>query len=98
MSRKKTWRSVSIPTVRSLRRNSRVLDRKIRNIELALDYMRAGAKLCLTYGKAGPTWTLSVGGKVDSQIAKLIIARDDIYSVGGALFADCLAQAYRHVN
>lgn len=44
-----------IHTVHPLRALQRRLDHKISNIEIAIGYMRAGAKLCLTYGKTGPT-------------------------------------------
>lgn len=57
--------------------------------------MQHGAALHLQFSRAGPSWALSTGKKVDNNVARLIITSGSVAAVGDALFRDTPSQTYR---
>jgi hypothetical protein len=87
-----------IPTVGSLHRNRRHLDRKLTNAELVLEAMRTGAALQLQFIQGVPVWTLTTGQQVTDTVARLVTASALIVSVDTGLFRECLGQTWRYVE
>lgn len=93
---------MAIPTVNSLHRATRRLDRRNKQTHAVLSALRDGAVLQLQYRRGRRVWTL--GGPragfvfVDDDLALELIGRTEIVSVGDCLFAGTLAQTYRHVS
>ena len=76
----------SVPTVDSLRRSRRRLDRHQVGVGQVLDAMRRGAALHLRYRNHRAIWTLSTGPFVAADIAAIVISKPCIVAVDAALF------------
>jgi hypothetical protein len=88
----------SIPTVASLRRVRRRLDRRRLLTNRVVATMRDGGQSLHCCFEQKPVWWLTDGMRVPNDVAELVIAHADIVPIGGALFRNVHAQTYRHVS
>ena len=88
----------SIPTVQSVVRTSRRLDRLNRKVEHVVELMRAGAALHATHGSKSMQWWLSTGIAVHGDVARLVTQHAEIVGVGDSLFGPNLSQTFRYVG
>ena len=87
-----------IPTVASIRRLRRRIDRRRRSAALIIARMREGEALHCSLENDGPAWWLSDGARVPDEVAELVVANVNISSVGDALFKNTTAQTYRFTS
>ena len=87
-----------IRTVASLARSNRRLDLRHRAADVALEDMRRGASLNLTYGQGREWWTLSNGQFVAAGVAAILIARPDIEVVSDTLIPNARAQTWHFIE
>jgi hypothetical protein len=88
-----------IPTVQSVVRTGRRLDRLNRKVEQVVELMRAGAALHASHGSKSMHWWLSTGGvAVHGDVARLVIERGDIAGVGDCLFDSEPSQTFRYIG
>jgi hypothetical protein len=96
----------TIPTVRSLARQSRRLDRQARSqvrhelrVGQVLGELRRGAVLQLSY-EPRRLWRLSTGEFVSDAVASTVIGLPNVVGVGDALplFAGELSQTWRFTD
>jgi hypothetical protein len=89
----------SIPTVASLQRDRRRIDRRRLSAEQVIRRMRDdGEVLRLTFTKSGPIWTLQpTGTPVSEEVATILVADIRVEAVGDALFRGATAQTYRFI-
>src|SRR4051812_33128581 len=85
-----------IPTIDSLRRERRRIDRHRRAFYRALAAMRGGQALYLHYAPQGECWSLSNGQHVAPEVATLLINHPQVTGVGDALFSGTRCQTYRY--
>jgi hypothetical protein len=83
----------SVPTVQSLRRQARRLDRQARSlnrhslrVEQVVAELRRGATLQLSYSPR-PIWRLSSGEFIVNAVARTVIDLPCVVGVGDTLFA-----------
>jgi hypothetical protein len=84
-----------IPTINSLHRNHRRVDRKLARAELVLAAMKNGAALHLQLTQGGPVWTLTTGQQVTDSVARLAITSASVVGIDTGLFQGCLGQSWR---
>lgn len=100
---------MTIHTVASLTKQSRLLDRKLRRgadlrerVEVAINLMHAGHVLRFHFDRRwGPSWVLSPGNwPVPDEVARVLIIEPDVIACGDGLFADAggPSQTYRYVD
>ena len=88
-----------IPTVASIRRVRRRIDRRRRSADRIIAAMRdEGAALHCSFENRGLAWWLSDGARVPGEVAQLVVINVDIASVGDALFENTTAQTYRFTS
>ena len=87
-----------IPTLASLRRAHRRLNRRITTVGAALAAMRGGQCLHLQYQAGRPLWSLSGGQNVSAEVAGILTKNASVVPVGDALFADVPSQTWRFTN
>jgi hypothetical protein len=87
-----------IPTVASLRRVRRQLDRRCLSADRVMAAMRKGQALHCSFERGGPVWWLSDGARVSPEVAKLVVDHVQTISVGDGLFRGGTAQTYRFTN
>lgn len=87
---------MTVPTVQSLARSSRRLDRVNAEVRRVVIAMQTGASLRRSF-RPTPYWQLSTGLSVSDAAARLITARPDVIGVGDALFGAELSQTFRYV-
>jgi hypothetical protein len=92
-----TWRGVAVHTSASLARAHRRLDRRRSGVQRALEAMRRGATLHLTFGSGREWWILSTGWTVPPDVAAILIGRSEIQAVGDALFPN-QSQTWRYAT
>lgn len=85
-------------TAAKLRNNGRKLDRLNNDVDRALRIMRKGAALHLRYNRGQPEWRLSSGEILTNRVAKSLITRRQVHSVGDGLFVGSPAQTWRYVE
>ena len=94
--RNKVFLRGSIYTAGELRRLGRRLNRRIGNVDAALQAMRRGEFLCLQYSAGHPCWSLSNGHPVTVEVANILINDASISPADGALFPECVpAQTWK---
>jgi hypothetical protein len=86
---------MTIPTVSSLRRSRRRLDRHQLSVGGVLDAMERGAALHLHYQNGRALWSLSSGPFVTADIAAIVISKPCVVSVDVALFLGVPGQTWR---
>jgi len=92
-------RDIPIPTVASIRRVRRRIDRRRRSADRIIAAMRdEGAALHCSFENRGLAWWLSDGARVPGEVAQLVVINVDIASVGDALFENTTAQTYRFTS
>jgi hypothetical protein len=98
---------MTIPTVVSLRRLHRKLERQRlqagklhARAQVVIARMHEGQSLRFLFDRRfGATWQLSPSGEpVPDEVAKVVIADPDVVSAGDGLFADGPAQTWRLVE
>lgn len=87
-----------IPTVASLRKTRRRLDRRQLNELRVLGAMAHGASLRLTHQNGRQLWAISTGEFVSAEIALVVIKNPKVAAVDAALFAGMLAQTWRYIE
>jgi hypothetical protein len=95
---KPTYPGAGVPTVSSLQRSRRRLDRRRQAAELVITAIKAGATLQLQYGRDRKWWSLSNGPPVAADVALIVVNHPCVVSVGDALFPDTPAQNWRFVE
>jgi hypothetical protein len=91
----------SIPTVASLRRQQRRLDRRRLSADRVIIAMRDHNESlhCAFSRSSGTTWWLSPSGRsVAPEAAKLVTFHADVVAVGDSLFRNALSQTFRFVK
>jgi hypothetical protein len=93
-----TWRSVGIHTPHELARKGSRLNRLNGDAERVIAAMRRGASLHRTNRPNSTCWALSSGMPVSDEVARTVISRGDVASVGDSLFDRELSQTFRYVK
>jgi hypothetical protein len=81
-----------IPTIETLRRASRRLQRTSLSLDAALKRMRGGELLLLDYSGNSTSWSLA-GMPVTADVARLLIQHARVRARGDCLFG--LSQSYQ---
>jgi hypothetical protein len=97
MKRAATWRSVAIHTPHELARKGQRLNRVNRGVASVLAAMQRGAVLHRTHRPNSTRWALSNGMSVSDEVARAVIARNEVAGVGDSLFGRELSQTWRYV-
>jgi hypothetical protein len=92
-----TYRS-SVPTVQSLTRTRRWLDRRQREADEVLTAMRRGAILHVQFGPGGHRWRLSTGAIVAGDVAAIVRSDTRVSGVGDCLFDNMTSQTFRYIE
>jgi hypothetical protein len=85
----------SVPTVSSLTRQGRRLDRRNAKVERVLTCMQRGATLHCQFEYGRPIWWLSDRSHVSADVAKVVVADLRVIGVGDSLLVGVPAQTYR---
>jgi hypothetical protein len=84
-----------IRTLADLRADRRHEARRLEGAQRILTRMQSGETLHLTYTRHGPRWELSGGGRVDGNIAELVVQSASVVNAGDVLFAGSMSQTYQ---
>lgn len=88
----------SIPTAASLRKAHRRQAGKTLSLVQAVNEMKRGAELHLSYERGRPFWRLTTGPTVAPEIAALIIRSPSVIAGNDALFPDAASQTWRFLH
>jgi hypothetical protein len=88
----------SVPTVQSLTRTRRWLDRRQVKVAAVITAMRQGATLDVQFDHNGHRWRLSTGAIVVGDIAAIVRSDSHVVGVGDTLFEDTTSQTFRYLE